>query len=225
MPIYLDTLKIVDYLPLLVEKLSEFIIAIIKANNGEIGSTLKYAYQELYKAIYYLYRNNYYLDMIQGEDFISVKEEKINKTNEPLDSILALLLKNLLEDTRALNNSSEEIDIFECISDEFLLLLVLERKDVPENEYSKEDLFIKRKLYKQLLENYYLDEHQVKHCRHLIEEYKCRKITSIKDKIVNNESLPHEDNMTLQDKLIYLENYKADIESEIQRIKGSIAKG
>ena len=226
LPIYLDTLKIIDYLPLIVEKLSEFIIAILKANNGEIGTTLKYAYEELDKAIYYLYRNNYFLNIANSGEYVDIEVQEINKTNKPIDSILASLLKILMETTRKQNNNEEDINIFDEIPEELLLIMGLGKKYVDKNEKeSKEDLLLKRMIYKQILEGSYVDKYKIKQCRDLIEHYKGRKITNIKDKILNNQLLPHENNMNLEEKLIYLESKKSEIEYEIKRIKGIIENG
>ena len=226
LPIYLDTLRIIDYLPLMVEKLSEFIIAIVKANNGEIGSTLKYIYEELDKVIYYLYRNNYYLNMANDEDYVDSEVQEINKTNKPIDSILASLLKILMETTRKQDNE-EDIDIFNEIPEDLLLLIGIGKKYVDKNETksekeAKEDLLLKRMIYKQSLEGTYVDDYKIKQCRELIEHYKSRKITNIKEKILNQQLLPHENNMNLEEKLIYLESEKSYIEDEIKRIKGLI---
>lgn len=226
LPIYLDTLKIIDYLPLIVEKLSEFIIAILKANNGEIGATLKYAYEELDKAIYYLYRNNYILNIANNEQYLDTEVGEINKTNKPIDSILASLLKILMETTRNQNNSEVDINIFDEIPKELLLLLGIEKKYVDKNKNkSKEDLLLKRMIYMKSLEGSYVDEYKVNQCRQVIEDYKGRKITNIKEKILNNELLPYENNMNLEEKLIYLESEKLYIEDEIKRIKELIKNG
>lgn len=228
LPIYLDTLKIIDYLPLIVEKLSEFIIAILKANNGEIGATLKYAYEELDKAIYYLYRNNYILNIANNEQYLDTEVGEINKTNKPIDSILASLLKILMETTRNQNNSEVDINIFDEIPKELLLLLGIEKKYVDKNKNknkSKEDLLLKRMIYMKSLEGSYVDEYKVNQCRQFIEDYKGRKITNIKEKILNNELLPYENNMNLEEKIIYLESEKLYIEDEIKRIKELIKNG
>lgn len=210
----------------MVEKLSEFIIAIVKANNGEIGSTLKYIYEELDKVIYYLYRNNYYLNMANDEDYVDSEVQEINKTNKPIDSILASLLKILMETTRKQDNE-EDIDIFNEIPEDLLLLIGIGKKYVDKNETksekeAKEDLLLKRMIYKQSLEGTYVDDYKIKQCRELIEHYKSRKITNIKEKILNQQLLPHENNMNLEEKLIYLESEKSYIEDEIKRIKGLI---
>ncbi|WP_147292244.1 hypothetical protein [Clostridium perfringens] len=223
LPIYLDTLKIVDYLPLVVEKLSEFTIAIIKANNGEIGSTLKYIYQELDKAIYYLYRSNYLIP-------INKEENKVNLTNKPLDSILSELLKELMEDTKYLNNEHNEIEFLNNISDEALFLLGMKKTyetndGDDDTQCAEESLFLKRFLYMKLLESKYCNEIEVEKNRELIECYKNRKIKNIKDKILNNKPLPHENNMGLEERLEYLKNVKLNIEDEIHKVEEMIKSG
>ncbi|MDU5108087.1 hypothetical protein [Clostridium sp.] len=226
LPIYLDTLRIIDYLPLIVEKLSEFIIAILRANNGEIGATLKYAYEELDKAIYYLYRNNYILSIANSEEYLDTEVKEINKTNKPIDSILASLLKILMETTIKQNNNEEDIDMFDEIPEELLWVMGLKKEYVDKNENkTKEDLLLKRTLYKKFLEGSYVDEYQINHCRSLIEDYKGRKITNMKEKILNQQPLPHENNMSLEEKLIYLESKKYEIEFEIKRVKELIENG
>lgn len=220
LPIYLDTLKIVEYMPVITEKLSQFIIAIIKANNGEIGTTLKYISERLDYSIYHLFRNNYYIDMLKDN---SVCDE-LEKTNIPIDTVLINLLKRSMSDTTYINSALNTIDEFDKIPEELLNIMGITRiyKDDKKDVSSNEDILIKRLLYKEMIKEYYIDENTAINNKRNIESYKNRKIKTIKDKIINNEPLSHEINMSLEEQLQYLEHKKDNINNEIERIEKMI---
>jgi len=222
LPIYLDTLKIVEYIPVIAEKLSQFIVAIIKANNGEIGTTLKYISEQLDYNIYHLFRNNYYMDMLSE----SSCSDDLMKVNIPIDTILSNLLKISMDKTSYINKSLHGIDEFDEIPEELLLMMGIEKayRNDSNNEETdnNENLFIKRLLYKGMLREYYISENVAITKKMQIEEYKNRKIKTIKDKIINNEPLSYEINRTLEEQLQYLEHKRDDINDEIERIKNMI---
>lgn len=213
LPNYLSTLKMVDKLPKLQQKIQELSAALIVTGLEQPGDAMDFIYQQLDEWIHNLHKNHYYIQLAkksnqqhqiaqlkemeqkakdkEDKEFIQHLQQDVQ--NSPLqeeatgfDVNMAQLLKEMMKNTEYLNENPSQEDQLEARLKQMAPLLGL--KVVEKHEKMNENELAEQRLIMYMIFSrmeWVIPKHQQKNAQAILEHYERNryKLKSRQDKI------------------------------------------